>query len=82
MESSRISDGNMMIMSGNGVPDSYIIELLKQEFEIVGVDTMPYATLLICNLVPSQIPRLRVGLCYPLSLLLTNQNNVNNFDLF
>jgi hypothetical protein len=50
MESSRISDGNMMIMSGNGVLDSYIIELLKQEFEIVVVDTMAYATLLICNL--------------------------------
>lgn len=41
----------MMITGDNGVPDSYIIELLKQELEIVVVDiTMPYATLLICNL--------------------------------
>ncbi|HYT44235.1 MAG TPA: hypothetical protein VEP90_18030 [Methylomirabilota bacterium] len=51
MKTSRISDGNMMITGDNGVPDSYIIELLKQEFEIVVVDiTMPYATLLICDL--------------------------------
>jgi endo-alpha-1,4-polygalactosaminidase (GH114 family) len=51
MESSRISDGNMMITDGKRDLDSYITELLKQEFEIVVVDiTMPNATLLICNL--------------------------------
>ena len=72
MESSRISEENMTITGDNVVLDSYIIELLKQELEIVVVDTMPYATLLNCNLVPSQIPRLRVELCYPLFRLLTN----------
>ena len=51
MESSRISEENMTITGDNVVLDSYIIELLKQEFEIVVVDiTMPYATLLICDL--------------------------------
>ena len=40
-----------MITGCNGVLDSYIIKLLKQEFEIAVVDiTMPDATLLICNL--------------------------------
>jgi hypothetical protein len=39
-----------MVMSGDRVLDSKIIELLKQEFEIVVVDTMVYEILLIPNL--------------------------------